>query len=186
MVAYKHLNITRHVLLQLINLNKHLSKSSIDIAAKIPNPDFSGVAVIDWEGWRPLWETNFGKKRIYRTKSAQLIEEEKVFKKKDEIAREAKKKFEKAARDIMVGTLNLAKKLRPKALWGFYGFPGCYGNITTGYTCRTQVIEKINFFLSSGLLLMNEIVKNGVSDADLGGGILDARPPFFRSVAIRH
>ena len=132
------------IFLQLINITKHLSKSSRDIASKIPDPDFKGVAVIDWEGWRPLWETNFGKKRIYQTKSFELVKKENVLFKKREIKNEAKRRFENAARHLMEETITLAKQLRPKALWGFYGFPGCHGNITSGYTCRKKVQIDMN------------------------------------------
>ena len=122
------------IFLQLINITKHLSKSSRDIASKIPDPDFKGVAVIDWEGWRPLWETN----------SFELVKKENVLFKKREIKNEAKRRFENAARHLMEETITLAKQLRPKALWGFYGFPGCHGNITSGYTCRKKVQIDMN------------------------------------------
>ena len=31
-------------------------------------------------------------------------------------------------RTLMEGTLLLARDLRPKGKWGFYGFPRCYNN----------------------------------------------------------
>lgn len=32
-----------------------------------------GLAVIDWEEWRPLWDRNWGSKRIYQTLSVKHI-----------------------------------------------------------------------------------------------------------------
>lgn len=39
---------------QLGNLSAHLEKAQADIVAAIPDPNFSGVAVIDFESWRPV------------------------------------------------------------------------------------------------------------------------------------
>ena len=45
----------------------------MDIQSKIPDPNYDGLAVIDWEQWRPLWETNWNKKRIYKVKSVENV-----------------------------------------------------------------------------------------------------------------
>lgn len=113
-----------------MNLTAHLKKVSLHIELKIPEPNYSGLAVIDWEGWRPIWDTNFGKKYIYQVESVRLVRKEGKIKNKTEIRVEAKKRFESAGKRLMVETIELAKKLRPRALWGFYGFPGCHGNCT--------------------------------------------------------
>ena len=47
----------------------------MDIESKIPDPNYNGLAVIDWEPWRPLWETNWNKKRIYKVKSVENVRE---------------------------------------------------------------------------------------------------------------
>ena len=52
---------------------------------------------------------------------------------------QAKKDFENAARRMMEATLKLGKELRPKGLWGFYGFPDCYGKQEWDYQCSTEV-----------------------------------------------
>ena len=103
---------------------------------------YSGLAVIDWEGWRPLWETNFGKKHLYQTKSIELVKKEGKFKNKREIENEAKRGFERAGKRLMVETIKFARKLRPRALWGFYGFPECHGNCTEKVSC---VISSLNW-----------------------------------------
>ena len=114
-------------------MTEHLKKASQDIAEKIPEPNYSGLAVIDWEGWRPLWDTNFGNRRLYQTKSIWLVRKEGKLKNKNDIKMEAKKRFENAGKRMIIETIELGKKLRPRALWGFYGFPCCHGN------CSKQV-----------------------------------------------
>lgn len=39
------------------------------ITLLIPSRANRGLAVIDWEEWRPLWDRNWGTKRIYQTLS---------------------------------------------------------------------------------------------------------------------
>ena len=58
---------------QSVDLSEHLCKARIDIINKIPDQNFKGLAVIDWEPWRPLWETNWNKKRIYKVRSVELV-----------------------------------------------------------------------------------------------------------------
>lgn len=52
---------------------------------------------------------------------------------------QAKTEFERSARAMFQQTINLGKELRPNALWGFYGFPDCYGNKDNHYQCSDQV-----------------------------------------------
>ena len=54
----------------------------------------------------------------------------------------ARVEFETAAREFMEETLLLVQKLRPKSLWGFYGFPNCY-NEKDAENCK-QVTMKYN------------------------------------------
>lgn len=42
--------------IQKVNLNDHLDKCNDDIDAFIPNENFDGLGVIDYESWRPLWD----------------------------------------------------------------------------------------------------------------------------------
>lgn len=36
-----------------------------DVIRKILDLDYSGLVIIDWEGWRLIWDRNFDLKRIY-------------------------------------------------------------------------------------------------------------------------
>ncbi|NXS19117.1 HYAL Hyaluronidase, partial [Mystacornis crossleyi] len=55
------------------SLIKHLSKAKSDIEYCIPMKKFQGLAVIDWENWRPQWDRNWGNKSIYRNKSLEIV-----------------------------------------------------------------------------------------------------------------
>ena len=124
---------------QLINLAAHLKKMKKDVIRKIPDPDYSGLAIIDWEGWRPTWDRNFDSKRIYQSRSIELVQEKHPEWSMEEVIMEAKQEFERSARGLMESSIKLARQLRPKGLWGFYGFPDCFGKSETNYRCSYEV-----------------------------------------------
>ncbi|CAJ1055469.1 hyaluronidase-3 isoform X1 [Xyrichtys novacula] len=110
---------------QLGNRSAHLSLAVAQISS-LMNPDFKGLAVIDWEEWQPIWERNWGSKMEYRRLSKALVK-----KKRPDLSKRARKtmarlKFERSAQRFMEETLRVALRDRPKGLWGFYGFPACY------------------------------------------------------------
>lgn len=54
----------------------------------------------------------------------------------------AKKLFEEAGRNFVEQTIKIAKFLRPKAKWGYYGFPYCFnmnGGANTNENCPSNV-----------------------------------------------
>ncbi|XP_029993577.1 hyaluronidase-3 isoform X2 [Sphaeramia orbicularis] len=110
---------------QLGHLTSHLSVTVTQVSALL-RPDFSGLAVIDWEEWRPLWEENFGQKTVYRRLSEQLVRQRRPDLSDRDAAALARKGFEESAQRFMGETLRLAVKHRPNGLWGFYGFPACF------------------------------------------------------------
>ncbi|XP_061114704.1 hyaluronidase-3 [Conger conger] len=105
-------------------LKRHLAKAKWQIEALL-RPLFHGLAVIDWEDWRPLWAQNFGKKRKYQRLSKELVREEHPELPSEEVDRLARKEFNKAAREFLFSTLQLGVQLRPTRRWGFYGLPSC-------------------------------------------------------------
>ncbi|XP_006893069.1 PREDICTED: hyaluronidase-1 [Elephantulus edwardii] len=111
---------------QNASLDTHLSRTHQDILAAIPEPDFSGLVVIDWEAWRPRWAFNWDAKEIYRQRSIELVQAQHPDWPFSWVEAEAQKKFEGAAQAWMAGTLQLGRALRPRGLWGFYRFPNCY------------------------------------------------------------
>ncbi|KAE8611870.1 hypothetical protein XENTR_v10012627 [Xenopus tropicalis] len=108
------------------SLRDHLDKAFMDLLETISHPGFNGVAVVDWESWRPLWARNWDKMRVYQQSSQDLVKEFYPHLPPDKVIELAKAEFETAARKLMQSTLELGRALRPKGLWGFYGFPSCY------------------------------------------------------------
>ena len=53
---------------QNASLKAHLAQVEADIEKAIPDPHFSGLAIIDWEAWRPLWTWNFDSLDIYQVR----------------------------------------------------------------------------------------------------------------------
>lgn len=109
---------------QLGCLSAHLSLAETQIS-RLLWVNFTGLAVIDWEEWQPLWEKNFGKKIEYRRLSKLLVRQERPDLSDKDIASLARQRFEASARKFMEGTLQTAIRTRPKGLWGFYGFLVC-------------------------------------------------------------
>lgn len=127
------------------NLTKHLTKVKSDINKFIPMRKFHGLAVIDWENWRPQWDRNWGSKNIYRNKSLELVRQHHPQWSEDKIRRVAKNEFEKAGKTFMNSTLLLAEQIRPNGLWGYYLYPDCYNynykDDPAAYTGECPAIE---------------------------------------------
>ncbi|XP_036103397.1 hyaluronidase-4 [Molossus molossus] len=111
---------------QNTSLQVHLKKVDQDINYYIPAKDFSGLAVIDWEHWRPQWTRNWNKKNVYRQKSRKLISDMLKNVSASDIECLAKATFEKSAKAFMKETIELGIKSRPKGLWGYYLYPDCH------------------------------------------------------------
>ncbi|XP_055068798.2 hyaluronidase-1 [Misgurnus anguillicaudatus] len=111
---------------QNASLSEHLRKGRDDIQMDIPDRDFQGLAVIDWEKWRPLWKRNWDTKQVYWLGSKALVKAKHPDWTPQQIEAKAVEEFEGASRGFMVETLKLGFGERPGGLWGFYGFPCCY------------------------------------------------------------
>lgn len=113
---------------QLGNLTYHLEQVEVDINHTIPNTSFTGLAVIDFEAWRPLFKHNFDWLNIYQKASEELVRKEHPnWTNSTQIKEEAEKEFDAAAERFFLSTIQRAQQLRPHAYWGYYGFPRCYG-----------------------------------------------------------
>ncbi|XP_052523757.1 hyaluronidase-1-like [Tympanuchus pallidicinctus] len=108
------------------SLIKHLNKAKSDIDYCIPMKKFHGLAVIDWENWRPQWDRNWGNKSIYRNKSLEMVRQRHPQWSEDKIRKVAKEEFENAGKSFMNNTILLAEHMRPNGLWGYYLYPDCY------------------------------------------------------------
>ena len=51
----------------------HLAKVEKDVDKFVPNPEFSGPLVIDYESWRPLLDLNWGSRSHYLYESIKWV-----------------------------------------------------------------------------------------------------------------
>lgn len=130
---------------QLASLSHHLEKMPEGVNKYIREKDAKGLAVIDWEEWRPLWIRNWETKDVYRRYSRNLVHQKNLTYLPEQIAKVAQQEFEMSARIFMLETLRYAKNLRPNQLWGFYLFPDCYNHdyrrTLENYTGRCPDVE---------------------------------------------
>lgn len=98
----------------------------VDIDRFIPNKTFDGVAVIDFECWRPSFRQNFGDLKVYKDLTLLEVNKKHPSWSREQIESQGKMIFESAAINFVNRTLLRARKLRPMAKWGFYGFPHCF------------------------------------------------------------
>ncbi|TNM88763.1 hypothetical protein fugu_005017 [Takifugu bimaculatus] len=119
--------------------------ASEDIRSVIADKDFQGLAVVDWESWRPVWDRNWDSKRVYQEASKALVKARHPEWRPEQVEAAARAEFEEAARKFMEETLELGQNQRPNGLWGFYGFPRCYNNYSpqsAHYTGECPEVEK--------------------------------------------
>ncbi|XP_029357883.1 hyaluronidase-2 isoform X2 [Echeneis naucrates] len=130
---------------QVASLSQHYEKMPEGVQKYIREPEAKGLAVIDWEEWRPLWIRNWNNKDIYRNKSREMVAKKNPKWTPEQVAKVAQQEFELSASRFMLETLKQAKNLRPNQLWGFYLFPDCYNHDYRGglknYTGRCPGVE---------------------------------------------
>uniref|UniRef100_G3N8P7 Hyaluronidase n=1 Tax=Gasterosteus aculeatus TaxID=69293 RepID=G3N8P7_GASAC len=130
---------------QMASLTKHLDKMPEGVQKYIREYGAKGLAVIDWEEWRPLWVRNWETKDVYRSYSREFVRQKNPTWPPEQVGKVALQEFEMSARKFMLETLRYAKNLRPNQLWGFYLFPDCYNHdyvrTLENYTGRCPDVE---------------------------------------------
>ncbi|EYC43614.1 hypothetical protein Y032_0487g2338 [Ancylostoma ceylanicum] len=122
-------------------LEDHLDAIKKQIQTEIPDQNFSGLAVIDVEEFRPLYSMNWGQKTVYKKQSMELIKAKNPNIDQEQVEKEAEKAYNEAAKKFFVATITTARKLRPNAKWGYYDYPFCNTNSANAegdYECSTQ------------------------------------------------
>lgn len=131
---------------QNASLDQHLRAASEDIRSCIPDRDYQGLAVVDWESWRPFWNRNWDSKHVYQEASKALVRAKHSEWRPAQVESAARAEFEEAARRFMEETLKLGQSQRPNGRWGFYGFPNCYNSYSPKsapkYTGECPEVEK--------------------------------------------
>ncbi|XP_037088882.1 hyaluronidase-like, partial [Pollicipes pollicipes] len=105
------------------SLEKHLFHLRNDIEDNIA-PDYTGPAVIDFEEWQTtLRSSGVLKYRKMSKEYHRLQTKLGAIPHLDNVTAEAL--FERASRPFLERTLQVARELRPDALWGYYHYPYC-------------------------------------------------------------
>jgi hyaluronoglucosaminidase len=153
------------------SLDLHLKQFEIDVDRFIPNKTFDGLAVIDFECWRPTFRQNFGDLKIYRDLTLLEVNKKHPSWSRDQVEAQAKIIFESAAINFVNRTILRARKLRPLARWGFYGFPHCfnrYRDYSQLERCPEQVEaenNKLMFMYQSTIYPSIYVTRNQTSTA---------------------
>lgn len=118
---------------QAANLGVHLHAIEATLPGWIPDKDWEGNAVLDFEAWTNVWELNSSPSwwhgRRYQDASRELIRRDHPDWNATTIEAAAKHQWETAATAWMAQTLRKCREMRPRARWGFYGLPqGVHGN----------------------------------------------------------
>lgn len=136
--------------------------------------------MIDLEEWRPLYKMNWGSQRVYRNQSVKLVQEKNSQVTLEEADEQAEKEFNDAAREFFVKTLETARKIRPYARWGYYGYPYC--NVNAGleandYTCKKDARNYNNelaFIYNASTALFPSIYLRGEKTAGRSSRFIQA------------
>ncbi len=103
---------------QRANLTAHLELARQQLIDYVPNPNYDGILVIDYEMIRPVWELI---DEEYREYSRQLVLEQYPSMTAIQVEAIARQQYESAAMELMLATIRMGKATRPRAKWGFYG-----------------------------------------------------------------
>ncbi|XP_063370624.1 hyaluronidase-2-like [Cydia amplana] len=158
------------------DLDEHLTAFRFVLDQAIPDPDFRGIAIIDFESWRPVFRQNaWGVLTPYRNLSLQIERQRHPWWTKTMLESEAKRRFERAGREFMQATVALARLLRPQAKWGYYGFPYCFNMagskpVETCPTIVQQENDQISWLWTESTALYPSVYSSkNLSSAQLAG-----------------
>ncbi|CAD5215023.1 unnamed protein product [Bursaphelenchus xylophilus] len=110
---------------QEVDLSAHIEKVKKDVVRHIPDENFDGLAIIDYERWRPLFDLNWTTRKIYQEYSIRLLMKKYPELPRTSLAYLSRYLFEYHAKNFLLATINSAREMRPKAKWGFWDYPLC-------------------------------------------------------------
>lgn len=108
------------------SLSDHVDVFSQHVNELIPDVNNDGLAVIDFESWRPVYRQNFGALQPYKDLSVRLERQLHPLWSEKRVDDEASRRFEESARIFMSYSIQVARSMRPNARWGYYGLPYCF------------------------------------------------------------
>lgn len=115
------------------NLTLHLEKVKKDLETAIPDSNFTGLGVIMFQAWKPLFRQNFDALGSYQVESISYARSKHPDWSDEKLTALATTEFNDAAKKFLEETLNYVTSLRPNGRWGYIGYPYCNGIL--GYYC---------------------------------------------------
>ena len=105
---------------QLANTTAHVAAMEKDMASAIPDKEFAGYIVHDWEAWEATWGYASAE---YRNASIALARSQNPGKSEAELEAIASDAYTNASVELLALTARTSRRLRPRAKVGFYGLP---------------------------------------------------------------
>lgn len=117
-------------------MDSHISRIQKHLDQYMPDPNYDGLGIIDYETWRPIWELT-PNEHSSKPIDAHDYDFRNDWEEYMTIVQPAKMKslsgqtrelylrdtYEGASRDFYLATLAECRRLRPNAKWTFYGYP---------------------------------------------------------------
>jgi len=126
------------------NRTTHLAKFLATLDKEM-NPDFSGISVLDFEDYGPIWDDYVKDK--YKNAARAWVREHYPNIPEDEVEAKTKSEFEASAIELFESLLDAHKSAYPNALTGYYHYPYCNNLRRKNYAeCdprRTRASDKL-------------------------------------------
>lgn len=143
--ANGNLNVRNGGVPQYGDVDLHLEAFEDQLENTMPNKTNSGLAIIDFESWRPIFQQNFDKFKIYKNYSIDIVKMKNPTWSREKLELKTQMLFENAAHTFLNRTIRRAQKLRKFANWGYYGFPYCFNRERIDRrldSCPVNVLEE--------------------------------------------
>eukprot|EP01050_Picozoa_sp_SAG11_P027248 SAG11_NODE_6826_length_1239_cov_1.293860_1_plen_293_part_10 len=106
------------------DIELHKAAVAALVEEMIPDPDWSGYGIFDWEEWRALYSENDDSLSYHNYYSTLLVRQQHPdWINETKISEEAERQYNAGSQLFFTETLRTAKKLRPKGKFGFYEYP---------------------------------------------------------------
>lgn len=122
------------------NLSHHVQAFADKVRHQM-QPNFSGVAVLDFESYYPSLDMSLPE---YRKASREWVLDQFPLLPPSEVEQLAEETFNASARDYFEALLWTGRGLRPDALWGYYHYPYCHNYGPGVGDCKPLVMEVNN------------------------------------------
>ena len=127
---------------QVADVEAAASACAKALAAAVPDTNFSGLLILDFEGWRPVAADNDVVLRtegagagftlsLYTQYSRQLVQQQHPGWDAGRVTDTARQQFDAAAQAMFTAAVEACKLTRPHARVGYYGFPGMISPVDT-------------------------------------------------------